>query len=245
MKTVTTQSGGVFRSRHRLGFTLIELLVVIAIIGILAAMLMPSLARAKATAKQIKCVSNLRQLTLALTMYAADHDGEYPARRQPTNTWPYKLKPYYLDWNIITCPSDRFGVVRFLADESNPNRSFLINGFNDYFVKTLDRRTYQEYTRWRYPHGMKESNIPRPSETVVFGEKRTGSFHVHMDVDQGVRGNDFEEIEHERHGRGSNFAFADSSVRMLKKAQELYPENLWATQDEFRYPPAPPANLPK
>jgi len=226
-------------------FTLIELLVVMAIIGILAAMLMPSLARAKAKANQIKCLNHLRQMGLALTMYAADHDGQFPARRQPTNAWPNKLKPYFLDWRVLVCPSDRFGVTGFFADDANPKRSFLINGFNDYFKKNLLDKEYQQFRNWRWPHGMKESNIPKSSETIVFGEKRVGSFHVHMDIDQGQRGNDFEEIDHQRHGRGSNFAFADTSVRLLKKNEELYPENLWAVIEEYRIAPAPPQDLPR
>jgi len=232
-----TQAG---RRTLRGSFTLVELLVVISIIMILMSMLMPSLARAKAKAQQIKCVSNMRQLCMAAGMYASDHNSEFPARGIPTNAWPHKLKPFFIDWQIIICPRDSFGVIGLLSKDTKPKRSFLINGFNDFFMKNLSKDDYRKYQHWQWPHGMKESDIPRPTDTVLFGEKRKGSFHAHMDIDQGQRGNDFEEIDHTRHGRGSNFAFADKSVRLLSKNQELYPENLWAVMDEFRFPPAPP-----
>ena len=222
------------------GFTLVEMLVVIGIIGILMSLLMPSLSRAKAKANQIKCLNHMRQLGVSLHLYAEDYDGQFPPRRTPPNAWPHKLKPFFIDWRIITCPNDRFGVVGLFTDDLNPKNSFLINGFNDFFMKHLPDADYLKHRNWVWPHGMREDSIPSPSQTILFGEKRRGSFHIHMDLDQGVRGNDFEEIDHARHARGSNFAFGDASVRLLTRNQALSPENLWAVTDEFRYPPAPP-----
>jgi prepilin-type N-terminal cleavage/methylation domain-containing protein/prepilin-type processing-associated H-X9-DG protein len=202
--------------RPRAAFTLIELLVVIAIIAILASLLLPALSRAKARGKQAACLSNMRQIGLALRMYADDNDGFLPTTTHGAGTnasWIYQLSPFVGNVDRIRlCPSDRKADERLAVQASSYTQNeFLLVDLTDPFGRPLE--SYR-----------KLDALACPSETIAtFEISDAAGVNIYNDHTHSRNwtswGSVTADIQPDRHGTSANYLFADGHIENLQAAR--------------------------
>jgi len=209
---------------RRRGFTLVELLVVIAIIAILAALLLPALAKARQKAWATACLSNVRQIGLASRMYADDHEDALPRSSHQGESWVGSLQPYAGGTNLWRCPRD--------ANKVRPY-SYALNDFLLPRAAGSDRADYS-----------KSTSIPSPAETLFLAECANAYAyvdHFHFgDPDDG----DYSpygfasEVGTTNHQNGANYLFVDSHAQFL--TWNLVKQKLTQSGSRFVNPAAQP-----
>jgi prepilin-type N-terminal cleavage/methylation domain-containing protein/prepilin-type processing-associated H-X9-DG protein len=215
-------------------FTLIELLVVIAIIGILAALLLPVLSKAKASAHSTTWKNHLHQMGLALQMYVQDYQDKYPYGFSPANTpineagfWFSKLLPYYpSQWTNVAyhCPGYK-GAIKGVDSTGGPRGSYAYNcrGVRTGMTVSASDAEYGLGPRVIaiFRPAVPEAAVKMPSEMLALGESR---FHLKMQIRQiggywgmvcGRLHADVEAFDPARHGKNYNQAFCDGHVSAM------------------------------
>jgi prepilin-type N-terminal cleavage/methylation domain-containing protein/prepilin-type processing-associated H-X9-DG protein len=230
------------RARPQRGFTLIELLVVIAIIAILAAILFPVFAQARAAARKASCISNLKQLALGQQMYVQDYDEHFckwDGTGSPTNSWAQpngagwwmnEIYPYVKNYGIYADPNDTRAADQTngwgyaIIPNTNPIQYYrssygMLEWINNY------QNSFNSLASIQYPANqflMSDAVGPLTNDwddcgnpTIPYGFARTWYSNYDAWGPWGQEENYDKFKQYARHGEGSVVAFVDGHSKYL------------------------------
>ncbi|MHB8995913.1 MAG: DUF1559 family PulG-like putative transporter [Armatimonadota bacterium] len=210
------------------GFTLIELLVVIAIVATLAAMLFPVFAQARAKGRQVTCASNMRNLGIAIHMYAQDYHETLPLTAYATGdhsfvAWHELLDPYVRNWQVWYCPDSQIEPM----DDSGKRVSHF--GYNSLYLTTMRLDFSNAVTHTAATLGQ----VTRPSETVALADSKAS-------IPNSMYGDDGRYLlppcqpdshgwgrPNPLHNDGANICWVDGHLKWMR------PQNFYAKSDDY------------
>lgn len=209
-------------SRRVRGFTLIELLVVLAVLAVLVLMLAPALQRAREAARTATCAARMRQVGLAMTLFAADNQNRFPRSQHSAFAhgelvWARALAPYLQSsttaWrdllkNLYRCPGDGRAA------------SLLSYGVNVYFELDPAEDDYEgKPASWRH-----RSEVSKPAGTVYLAENNSSADHIMPNFWAAAA--EAEDVASTRHEGRANYVFVDGHVETRSFSTLYDPPNL-------------------